>query len=128
MHVVNDLERIGDHCMDLGRLVQRKIDQRIEFSDAARREISDISELVRSFYNKTAQAAETGDQAVVETAQELEDAIDSMETMLRDNHIYRLNTGECTVNSGLIYIDILHDLEKIGDHTYKIAKSVLIQS
>lgn len=128
MHVVNDLERIGDHCMDLGRLVQRKIDQRIEFSDAARREISEISELVRTFYSKTAQAAETGDQAVVETAQELEDAIDSMETMLRNNHIYRLNTGECTVNSGLIYIDILHDLEKIGDHTYKIAKSVLIQS
>jgi len=47
-----------------------------------------------------------------------------MEESLRNNHIVRLNTGECTVISGLIFIDMLHNLEKIGDHTFKIAKSV----
>ena len=54
----------------------------------------------------------------------MEEAIDRMEETLRNNHIARLNTGECTVGSGLIYIDMLHNLEKIGDHTYKLARTL----
>ena len=124
MHIVNDLEKIGDHCMHLGRLVRRKLDQRIEFSEAARREIADISRQVENFFKVTAQALDSGDRALVGDAQEMEDAIERLETMLRGNHIARLNTGECSVGPGLVYIDMLHDLEKIGDHTSKIAKSV----
>jgi phosphate:Na+ symporter len=55
----------------------------------------------------------------------LEDGIDDIEERLRNNHIKRLNTGECTVNSGLIFIDMLHNFEKIGDHTYGFAKAVV---
>ena len=124
MHVVNDLERIGDHCIQLGRLVQRKIDQNIEFSEIGRREVSDLTALAQNFYTQTAQALTAGDSSLIGQAQELEDAIDRMEETLRNNHIVRLNTGECTVTSGLIFIDMLHNLEKIGDHTFKIAKSV----
>jgi phosphate:Na+ symporter len=124
MHVVNDLERIGDHCIQLGRLVQRKIDQNIEFSEIGRREISELTALAQNFYTQTAQALTAGDSSLIDQAQELEDAIDRMEESLRNNHIVRLNTGECTVISGLIFIDMLHNLEKIGDHTFKLAKSV----
>ena len=124
MHVVNDLERIGDHCIQLGRLVQRKIDQNIEFSEIGRREVSDLTALAQNFYIQTAQALTAGDSSLIDQAQELEDAIDRMEESLRNNHIVRLNTGECTVTSGLIFIDMLHNLEKIGDHTFKLAKSV----
>ena len=124
MHVVNDLERIGDHCIQLGRLVQRKIDQNIEFSEIGRREVSDLTALAQNFYIQTAQALTAGDSSLIGQAQELEDAIDRMEETLRNNHIVRLNTGECTVTSGLIFIDMLHNLEKIGDHTFKLAKSV----
>ena len=124
MHVVNDLERIGDHCVHMGRLVQRKIDQRIEFSEPARREIAEMSELARKFFVMTATVLETGGSVDLEKALEMEDAIDRMEEALRNNHIARLNTGECTVSSGLIYIDMLHNLEKIGDHTYKLARTL----
>ena len=124
MHIVNDLERIGDHCVHLGRLVQRKFDQRIEFSEPARREIAEMSELVRSFFASTATVLESGGSVVLETALEMEDRIDRMEELLRNNHIARLNTGECTVGSGLIYIDILHNLQKIGDHTFKLARTM----
>ena len=55
----------------------------------------------------------------------MENAIDRLEEMLRNNHIRRLNTGECTVNSGLIFIDMLHNFEKIGDHTFSLAKAVV---
>lgn len=124
MHIVNDLERISDHSVHLGRLMQKKIDQRIEFSDIARREIADLAKMVESFYKITAAALESGDRSAVERAQELEDGIDTLEEAARNNHISRLNTGECTVNSGLVFIDILHNLEKIGDHTFKLAKSI----
>jgi phosphate:Na+ symporter len=128
MHAVNDLERIGDHCVQLGRLVQRKIDQNIEFSDIGRREISELTALVQNFFAATARALTSGDCAMISQAQELEDAIDSLEETLRNNHIARLNTGECTVTSGLIFIDMLHNLEKIGDHSYKLAMTVAAPS
>ena len=128
MHAVNDLERIGDHCVQLGRLVQRKIDQNIEFSDIGRREISELKTLVQNFFVMTARALTSSDRSMISQAQELEDAIDSLEETLRNNHIARLNTGECTVTSGLIFIDMLHNLEKIGDHTYKLAMSVAAPS
>jgi phosphate:Na+ symporter len=124
MHVVNDLERVGDHCIHIGRLVQRKCEQRIEFSEAARRGITELSELAGNFYQMAAAALESGDHEVVAAAQAMEDAIDQMEDLLRSSHIARLNTGECTVDSGLVYLDILHNLEKIGDHTFKLAKSL----
>lgn len=124
MHVVNDLERIGDHCVHLSRLIQRKIDQRISFSEAARREIDEMSELTRAFFATTAAAIESGESLALDAAKEMEDAIDRREEALRNNHISRLNTGECTVVSGLLYIDILHNLEKIGDHTFKLARSI----
>ncbi len=124
MHVVNDLERIGDHCMHIGRLVQRKTEQRIVFSEAARRGVMEMVDLNRNFFKMAAAALEADDHSVINAAQEIEDAIDRMEELLRNSHISRLNTGECTVGSGLIYLDILHNLEKIGDHTYKMAKTI----
>jgi phosphate:Na+ symporter len=127
MHIVNDLERISDHSVHLGRLVQRKIDQRIEFSDIASREIAELAKMVEGFYRITATALESGDRSVIERAQELEDGIDILEETARNNHISRLNTGECTVSSGLVFIDMLHNLEKIGDHTFKLTKSIVSQ-
>ena len=57
-------------------------------------------------------------------AQQFEDAIDRIEELLRNNHIRRLNTGECTVASGLIFIDLLHNLEKIGDHCFNLIRAL----
>jgi phosphate:Na+ symporter len=54
----------------------------------------------------------------------MDDAIDRLEEMLRDNHIARLNTGECGVQPGLIFIDMLHNLEKIGDHAFNVAEAL----
>lgn len=127
MHVVNDLERIGDYCVHLGRLVQRMIDQKIGFSDMARKEVEEMSELTRKFYTMTATALETGEPVEFGKADQMENAIDQMEELLRNNHIARLNTGECTVASGLVYVDILHNLEKIGDHTFKLSRIAVEQ-
>jgi phosphate:Na+ symporter len=125
MHMVNDLERVGDYCENLWLLSQRKLDQKITFSAIAMNEIAEISEVTRNFLARIVRALEEKDVEVYAEAQRLEDAIDELEDRLRNNHIKRLNTGECTVNSGLIFIDMLHNLEKIGDHTFNLAKAVV---
>jgi phosphate:Na+ symporter len=125
MHMVNDLERVGDHCENLWNLCQRKLDQKITFSEMAMHELTEISDLTKNFLATTIAALENKNTGIYSEAQRLEDAIDDLEESLRNNHIRRLNTGECTVNSGLIFIDMLHNFEKIGDHTYGLAKAVV---
>ena len=125
MNMVNDLERVGDHCENLWTLNQRKLDQKITFSEIAMNEISEISDLTREFLATIVQALEDKNTGIFDEAHRLEDGIDDIEERLRNNHIKRLNTGECTVNSGLIFIDMLHNFEKIGDHTYNFAKAVV---
>ena len=88
-------------------------------------EIAEISELTSSFLATVVKALDEKDTEVYDEAYRLEDNIDDLEEKLRNNHIKRLNTGECTVNSGLIFIDMLHNFEKIGDHTFNFAKAVV---
>ncbi|MCK4508570.1 MAG: Na/Pi cotransporter family protein [Desulfuromonadales bacterium] len=125
MNMVNDLERVGDHCENLWTLSQRKLDQRITFSEIAMNEISEISELTSRFLATVVKALDEQNTEVYDEAHRMEDGIDDLEEKLRNNHIKRLNTGECTVNSGLIFIDMLHNFEKIGDHTFNFAKAVV---
>ncbi len=124
MHMVNDLERIGDHCENLWQLTQRKKDEKIEFSDIAIEEIRDIAQKTLDFLSYVISALERGDRGIKETSLEMENIVDRLEEDLRNNHISRLNTGECTVLSGLIFIDMLHNFEKIGDHTYNLSEAV----
>ena len=125
MHVVNDLERISDHCVTIGRLIERKLEQRVEFSGVARRELEEMCRLVGEFYQLTATVLEQEADFSIEAAQRYEDAIDRCEESLRSNHIQRLNTGECSVVSGLIFIDLLHNLEKIGDHCFTLSRALV---
>lgn len=125
MHMVNDIERIGDHCENLWRLGQRKVEERMDFSEIARHEIASISKVTMDFLELVVDALQRGDKTILEQAQTLEDAVDHLEESLRNNHIRRLNTGECSVDSGLIFIDMLHNFEKIGDHSYNLAEAVV---
>lgn len=124
MHMVNDLERIGDHCENLWQLSQRKKAEKIEFSEIAIENIREISQKTLDFLNYVISALERGEQNIKETSVKMENAVDQLEEDLRNNHISRLNTGECTVLSGLIFIDMLHNFEKIGDHTYNLSEAV----
>ncbi len=127
MHMINDLERVGDHCENLWRLELRKIEQKIIYSDTAKAELKEISDHTRGFLQYVVAEMESAEQhpEFFETAKVMEDRVDDMETTLRNNHITRLNTGECAVLPGLIFIDMLHNFEKIGDHTFNISEAVI---
>ncbi len=128
MHMVNDLERIGDHCENLWQLAQRKKNQKIPFSDTAMQELDEISHTTREFLAYTIVALDRREPDLARKAETMETAIDQIEETLRNNHISRLNTGECAVLSGLIFIDMLHNFEKIGDHTFNLTKEMIAKA
>jgi phosphate:Na+ symporter len=125
MHMVNDLERVGDHCENLWQLGLRKKSQKVAFSETALVEIKELAEKTREFLAFVISALERRDATIAQKSAYMEEAIDQMEAVLRNNHITRLNTGECAVLPGLIFIDMLHNFEKIGDHTYNVSKAIV---
>jgi len=125
MNMANDLERIGDHCENIWRLGVRKYEGKISFSACGDSEIAKIGETARDFLKFVIEAMENEDMSIGPKAIEYENSIDDLEEKLRNNHIDRLHTGECEVQPGLIFIDILHSYEKIGDHTYNFSEAVL---
>jgi phosphate:Na+ symporter len=97
----------------------------VAFSDVGMTEISEMADKARKFLAFVLSAMERGDSTILEKAHHMEETIDELEETLRNNHITRLNTGECAVLPGLIYIDMLHNFEKIGDHTFNVAEAVV---
>jgi len=125
MNMVNDLERLSDHCEHLWKLAERKEEEHISFSDKADEEMKTICAKAEEFIAFIVNSIDEEDTAiVVSRAKVMEDGIDYLEEALRNNHIARLNRGECEVNSGLIYVDMLHSLEKIGDHSFNVARAL----
>jgi phosphate:Na+ symporter len=124
LHTVSDLERVGDHCQNLWQLGQRKKLQRVVFSETAITEVREMCERTRELLAYVVTALDRRDPDVLEQAAALDNGIDQMEETLRNNHIARLNTGECGVLPGLIFLDMLHNLEKIGDHAFNVAAAI----
>ncbi|MCD6580750.1 MAG: Na/Pi cotransporter family protein [Desulfuromusa sp.] len=125
MNMANDLERIGDHCENLWELGIQKYEGKITFSHMGESDIAGIAETACEFLQFVIYAMENEDKTIGAKSIEYEDTIDDMEESLRRNHIERLHTGECAVRPGLIFIDMLHSFEKIGDHTYNVSEAVL---
>lgn len=124
MHIVSDLERIGDHCQTLVRLSRRKREWRVAFSSIAERELHEMSDKALGFLTRVVEALEVNDPGIALQAEDYENEIDQIEETLRNRHIARLNTGECSVQPGLIFIDMLQAIEKISDHTFNVAKNI----
>jgi len=124
LHIVNDLERVGDHCENLWRLGQKKSAAGIVFSDIGENEIAIIGDRCKDFLRFVIEALESQATGIAVEAIAYEDSIDEMEKTMRLKHIDRLNTGECAVQPGLLFIDMLHNFEKIGDHTFNVSEAL----
>jgi len=121
---VGDIERIGDHATNLVEMYQFLQDHKLKFSPKALEECKEMFDLVISAVAKSVQALEDEDPKIAQEVLDLEDRIDYMEKTLRARHIARLNAGGCTPDAGVIFIDILSNLERVGDHAHNIAMVV----
>jgi phosphate:Na+ symporter len=123
-HVVNDIERIGDHAENLAELSQEKIARRLAFSDDAVTELDDIFSYTLEALNISIESFIKNDKNKAKSVLKIEDRIDKLEKELRDTHIKRLNSGLCTAYSGTVFLDMISNLERVADHAVNIAESV----
>ena len=119
---VHDMERIGDHAENLVELARFKIDNRINFSNMAVEELKEIYEAVDNTLDSAFIALKTDDEKIVKEVEKYEARVDSLRDEFRESHIKRLNNNECNINAGVIFLDILTNLERISDHGTNIAK------
>jgi phosphate:Na+ symporter len=124
LHTVNELERIGDNCESLLKLLRRKYEQNIQFSDEAVKGIDEIASKVREFMVLINQNITVRNKDIMADSKFLEDRIDELRNELRKGHVNRLNEGVCNVDAGLMFIDMLSKFEKIGDHAFNVAESI----
>jgi phosphate:Na+ symporter len=122
INAAHDIERIGDHCEVLLRLLRRAYDEKRQFSETAIGEAIEIGELVQRFIALVRKNVSELSPALMEEAHVLEDSIDEKRKLMRQEHITRLREGKCEVEQGLIFIDMLTSFEKIGDHSFNIAE------
>ncbi|KUK88410.1 MAG: Na/Pi-cotransporter II-related protein [Synergistales bacterium 58_81] len=118
---VGDVERIGDHAENLIELYEYKIEHNLTFSDLATKEFEVMMDLSEKAVRLSVEALDTADDMKAKQVLKLEDEIDAMERDLRKRHIDRLNQGVCNPGAGVIFIDILSNLERVGDHANNIA-------
>jgi phosphate:Na+ symporter len=118
---VGDIERIGDHSENLVEMAQFLLDRKQKFSGKALMECREMFDLVIEAVEKSIRALENEDVSLAEEVLDLEPKVDQMERILRARHIERLNSGKCSPDSGIVFIDILSNLERVGDHSRNIA-------
>lgn len=125
MHTIGNLERIGDHAVNLMESAQEIHEKNLSFSDECMREMAVISEAITENINKAFEAYIKDDLLLAHKIEPLEEVVDNLSTELKNRHINRLQTDECTVELGYVYQDILTNLERISDHCSNIAGCII---
>jgi phosphate:Na+ symporter len=123
-HAVIDFERISDHAENMVELAQYKVDNGIEFSETGHDEMKDTCSIVIECVEAAVQARKTGAMEYIRKVIRLEDMVDNLEEELRDKHIERLSQGLCKTSSGVVFLDLLTNLERISDHANNIVGCV----
>ena len=124
MRMTNNIERIGDSVENIAQAVEKLIEERLQFSSTALTDIKMISEKVMDFLQLVSEGMYKHGGNFMQMAEEIENAIDDMREEMREKHVCRLRNRECSIESGLIFINLLTNFEKIGDYCFNIAEAV----
>ncbi|MFC7677636.1 Na/Pi cotransporter family protein [Paenibacillus sp. GCM10028914] len=122
---VSDLERIGDHAENIAELGEFRITNKLELSAEAAEELKEMIMVADQAVDKALNALEHHDIEAAKEVLILESKLDELEAKCRKNHLQRLNKHLCSIGTGSIYLDLLTNLERIGDHSKNIAQFVL---
>ncbi|MEN6426424.1 MAG: Na/Pi cotransporter family protein, partial [Phycisphaerales bacterium] len=125
LHTVNDLERIGDHAVNLVEIAMRKIEQKLVFTDSALAEMHQLSREIDDMFDRVIEALEKDDAEAARSALPNERNLNRMQIEFRRSHVQRLREGQCTPEASLIFIDLVDNVEKTGDHLTNIAQAVI---
>ncbi len=119
-HVVNDIERIGDHAENVADAAKRREEMNVSFSKDATKELGEMLNMVNTIVQFSISTLHNISDEHVEDIIRLEDAVDEKERELQQAHVDRLTRNECTPEAGMLYSDIVSGLERVADHATNI--------
>lgn len=122
-HAINDIERVGDHAINLAEAAQHNIGEGFKFSDPAREELNQLYGSVVTLLERSMAAFDNQSLSDNEAKElsDLEEHIDDLTLECQDSHIFRLNRKECNTEAGMLYLNTITDFERVGDHAINIA-------
>ena len=121
IHSISDIERVSDHANNIGELAERKIRERLVFSDVALKEIGVMSRKCRACYGKSAKVLMNGDPALTQKVLALEKEIDALQSQFEQNNFERMNGKQCNAKSSVVFAEVIRNLERVSDHSRNIA-------
>jgi phosphate:Na+ symporter len=125
LHIVADIERVGDHANNIAHFAEKKHQEQLQFSELALNEIELMFGKANEVYLKACLAFSEDNMELAKQILSREESIDKLEEELRQNHIHRLNQGRCWPGSGVVYVEMLSNLQRISAHSANIACAIL---
>jgi len=125
LHIIGDLERMGDHAVNILESAEELNEKDISFSDAAKQDLSVAHAALTEIINMTIDSLEYGDAELARKVEPLEQVIDKLVANMRSRHIARLQRGECSIIPGFVWSDLLINYERVSDHCSNMAGCIL---
>ena len=125
LKLIGDLERISDHSVNVLESTEEMKEKKIQFTDNAKMELQILCNALEEILEITLKSFGNGDLETAAKIEPLEQVIDHLKSMMRNRHIARLKKGECSVEAGFIWSDLLTDMERTSDHCSNIALSMI---
>lgn len=124
-HVVNDIERIGDHAENVADAARQRKETGVTISKEAQKELGDLLEMVTRLIRYSIDMFARSDESHMKDVIALEDQVDAKEKEMQKSHVQRLTRGECSPEAGMMFSDIASGLERVADHATNIAFAVI---
>ena len=124
-HVVSDIERIGDHAENVAEDAVSKAKLELKFSKEGEVELKEMRDMVKEILELSLEMFKFNKKENLVAIMKLEDQIDNKERELQNNHILRMNENKCTPEAGMMFSDLVSNLERVADHATNIAFSIL---
>ena len=127
-YTVSDIERAGDHAENIAELAESMNKDQVSFSKKGKSDLDLIAAQTLQALQISVEARETGKPETANSVHALEQSVDMLEDEMREKHIRRLSKGKCNPESGVIFLDLISNLERIADHAVNIADYVAAES
>lgn len=118
---INDIERVGDHAENIAEQAEYMNTHEIQFSETGIEDLRIITEAAYHSFQYAILARETNNMDDVRKVSQYEDQVDSLEEEMREKHIERLSAGNCIPSAGVVFLNLIGNLERISDHAYNLA-------
>lgn len=125
LHTIGDFERLGDHALNLTKAAEEIHDKHTKFSPEAQKELAVLTAAIRDILSITVKAFCESSAELAARVEPLEQVVDKLTAKIKNNHIARLQNGECTIETGFVLSDIINNFERISDHCSNVAVAVI---